>query len=42
MNGSKVESHDEAFHAAEDSAKINNQLNLFALLGDVIINKFIT
>lgn len=40
MNGSKVESFDEAFNAAEYSSKINNQQNLFALLGDVIINKF--
>lgn len=40
MNGTKVESYDEAFNAAEYSAKINNQQNLFALLGDVIINKF--
>lgn len=40
MNGTKVESYDEAFNAADYSTKINNQLNLFALLGDVIINKF--
>ena len=40
MNGTKVESYDEAFNAAEYSSKINNQQNLFALLGDVIINKF--
>ena len=40
MNGTKVESYDEAFNATEYSAKINNQQNLFTLLGDVIINKF--
>lgn len=40
MNGTKVESYDDAFNAAEYSAKINNQQNLFALFGDVIINKF--
>ena len=40
MNGSTVNSYDEKFNAAEYSSKINNQLNLFALLGDVIVNKF--
>lgn len=40
MNGTSVNSYDEKFNAAEYSAKINNQQNLFALLGDVIINKF--
>lgn len=40
LNGKTVESYDGAFNAAEYSTKINNQQNLFALLGDVIINKF--
>lgn len=40
LNGKTVESKDEAFNASEYSAKINNQQNLFALLGDVIVNKF--
>lgn len=40
MDGSTVEAYDEDFNASEYSSKINNQQNLFSLLGDVIVNKF--